>query len=61
MVRLLRYSFGFGWFKRDEQYLLPRLREILTVEPTELKFSKMSKAFGSPLNPKDHNLLMVIS
>jgi hypothetical protein len=60
MLRLLRVSFAFGWFKRDEQYLLPRLREILQVEPqaaSNLMSTKGSE--GSVLSPRDHSLLMV--
>jgi hypothetical protein len=29
ILRLIRTSYSFGWFKNDQEYLLPRLREIL--------------------------------
>ena len=58
MLRLLRVSFAFGWFKRDEQYLLPRLREILQVEPQLTSSGKGTD--GSVLSSRETSLLMQI-
>jgi hypothetical protein len=53
-------AYAFGFFKADEEILIPRLREILQLQMTISKESRFAKTLGrNALREEDTALLTV--
>lgn len=54
-------AYAFGFFKSDEEILIPRLKEILQLQMTISKESRFAKTLGrNALREEDTALLTVI-